>query len=142
MYGQSNYYYQQPQMRNMDFLPTQYQINTLKGRPVSSIEEVRAAQIDFDGSLFIFPDIANKCIYTKQISANGSAILNKYTLHEEVQPALPTYVTKEEFDVIISQLKTSIENKDMLINQLQSQVQQYTTQAQATATPQVDIPNF
>lgn len=142
MYGQSNYYYQQPQMRNMDFLPTQYQINILKGRPVSSIEEVRAAQIDFDGSLFIFPDIANKCIYTKQISANGSAILNKYTLHEEAQPALPTYVTKEEFDVIISQLKTSIENKDMLINQLQSQVQQYTTQAQSTATPQVDIPNF
>ena len=143
MYGQSNYYYQQPQVRNMDFLPTQYQINTLKGRPVSSIEEVRAAQIDFDGSLFIFPDIANKCIYTKQISATGSAILNKYTLYEEVQPTLPTYVTKEEFDVIISQLKTSIENKDMLINQLQSQIQQqHTTQAQVTMTPQVDIPNF
>ena len=143
MYGQSNYYYQQPQVRNMDFLPTQYQINTLKGRPVSSIEEVRAAQIDFDGSLFIFPDIANKCIYTKQISATGSAILNKYTLYEEVQPTLPTYVTKEEFDVIISQLKTSIENKDMLINQLQSQIQQqHTTQAQVTVMPQVDIPNF
>lgn len=137
MYGQSNYYYQQPQVRNMDFLPTQYQVNTLKGRPVSSIEEVRAAQIDFDGSLFIFPDIANRCIYTKQISATGSAILNKYTLHEEAQPALPTYVTKEEFDAIISQLKTSIENKDTIINQLQSQIQH-----QSTQVSQVDIPNF
>ena len=40
----------------------------LKGRPVSSIEEVRAASIDFDGSVFYFPDIANKRIYTKQIN--------------------------------------------------------------------------
>ena len=77
MYGQPNYYYQQPQQRNMDYLQQYAQVNTLKGRPVSSIEEVRAAQIDFDGSLFVFPDIANKCIYTKQISATGAAILNK-----------------------------------------------------------------
>lgn len=117
MYGQSNYYYQQPQqLRGMEYMQTQYPIiqqsNPLKGRPVSSIEEVRAAQIDFDGSLFIFPDIANKCIYTKQISATGSAILNKYALFEESQPTLPTYVTKEEFDTIIGQLKSAIENKD------------------------------
>ena len=81
MYGQPNYFYQQPQqLRGIDFMQPQYQNTGLKGRPVSSIEEVRAAQIDFDGSLFIFPDIANKCIYTKQISATGSAILNKYNL--------------------------------------------------------------
>ena len=34
-------------------------------RPVSSVEEVRAYPIDFDGSIFYFPDIANKKIYTK-----------------------------------------------------------------------------
>jgi hypothetical protein len=37
----------------------------LKGRPVTSIDEARAASIDFDGSVFYFPDVANKCIYTK-----------------------------------------------------------------------------
>jgi hypothetical protein len=37
----------------------------LKGRPVSSIEEVKASAIDFDGSVFYFPDVANKRIYTK-----------------------------------------------------------------------------
>ena len=96
MYGQPNYFYQQPQqLRGLDFMQPQYQNTGLKGRPVSSIEEVRAAQIDFDGSLFIFPDIANKCIYTKQISATGSAILNKYNLQEDTQPTFPTYVTKE-----------------------------------------------
>ena len=55
MYGQPNYFYQQPQqVRGVDFMQAQYQNTGLKGRPVSSIEEVRAAQIDFDGSLFVF----------------------------------------------------------------------------------------
>lgn len=134
MYGQPNYYYQQPQLRSLDYLQPQQQYqqtNGLKGRPVSSIEEVRAAQIDFDGSLFIFPDIANKCIYTKQISATGAAVLNKYSLQEEAQPTFPTYVTKEEFDTIISQLKSSIEDKDKLIAQLQSKIQVPETQPAA-----------
>ena len=129
MYGQPNYYFQPQQqtLRGMEYLPqNQFQnINSsgLKGRPVSSIEEVKAAQIDFDGSLFIFPDIANKCIYTKQISATGSAILNKYNLQIDMPtPAAPTYVTKEEFDSIINQLKTAIESKDNLIAQLNQQI--------------------
>ena len=129
MYGQPNYFYQQPQqLRGLDFMQPQYQNTGLKGRPVSSIEEVRAAQIDFDGSLFIFPDIANKCIYTKQISATGSAILNKYNLQEDTQPTFPTYVTKEEFDTIISQLKNAIDSKDTLIAQLTQQIQAQTEQ--------------
>jgi hypothetical protein len=42
--------------------PTMY---GLKGRPVASIEEAKASPIDFDGSIFFFPDVANKKIYTK-----------------------------------------------------------------------------
>ena len=38
----------------------------LKGRPVSNEEEANAAMIDFDGSLFVFPDKAHGKIYTKQ----------------------------------------------------------------------------
>jgi len=37
----------------------------LKGRPVSSLEEVRAAAVDFDGTISFFPDLANGKIYTK-----------------------------------------------------------------------------
>lgn len=94
--------YMQPQMQLAAQTPA------LKGRPVSSLDEVRAAQIDFDGSLFVFPDIANKCIYTKQISANGTAVLNKYNLLEEAQPSIPNYVTKEELDNVIIELKNEI----------------------------------
>ena len=47
---------------------------------VSSIEEARASLIDFDGSIFYFPDLANKRIYTKQINIDGTATLNVYEL--------------------------------------------------------------
>jgi hypothetical protein len=47
---------------------------------VSSIEEVRACPIDFDGSVFYFADMANKRIYTKQINFDGTASINIYEL--------------------------------------------------------------
>jgi hypothetical protein len=52
----------------------------LKGRPVASLDEVRATSIDFDGSIFYFPDLANKRIYTKQINVDGTSTLNMYEL--------------------------------------------------------------
>jgi hypothetical protein len=54
----------------------------LKGHPVASLEEARATSIDFDGSVFYFPDLANRRIYTKQINMDGSASLNMYELKE------------------------------------------------------------
>lgn len=106
--------YMQPQ-------PQQYNsVSCLKGRPVSSIEEVRAAQIDFDGSLFIFPDIANHRIYTKKVCMDGSAELNAYELiktpvttstNESIQ--LDNFVTKQELNEVVEQLKASlIQTKD------------------------------
>lgn len=51
-------------------------------RPVSSVEEVRASSIDFDGSIFYFPDLANKKFYTKQINLDGTASIFMYELKE------------------------------------------------------------
>lgn len=85
----------------------------LKGRPVSSIEEVKATPIDFDGSIFLFPDISNKRIYTKQVGLDGSAILQLYEL-KEVPFSDPTllapddFVTRNEFNEVISQLKQTL----------------------------------
>lgn len=76
-----------PQYNNQMMYGSQYQGNQqlqqnngnlLKGRPVTSLEEARAAQIDFDGSVFFFPDIANGKIYTKQINLDGTATLKEY----------------------------------------------------------------
>lgn len=89
--------------------PAQNMISSgLKGRPVSSIEEARAMQIDFDGSLFIFPDIANKKIYTKQIGMNGIAELNMYELKPIPSMSTGDYVTKEEFENAVAMLRAAI----------------------------------
>lgn len=106
MYNQSqqNYGYQQQPMMNRPI----YQQASIKGRPVSSIEEARASIIDFDGSVFVFPDIANKRIYTKQIGMDGSAIMNVYELKEQAPP--PSYITREEFENVVNQLRNALNN--------------------------------
>ena len=113
--------YQQTPLQNYGYYqmsrPT-YAGNTnsyigLKGRPVASLEEARASMIDFDGSIFYYPDLANKCIYTKQINADGTAQINVYTLTEipvvsEQKPSafdLKNFVTKDEFNQAITQLR-------------------------------------
>lgn len=96
---------------NPNYYQQQSAVAGLKGRPVSSLEEVRAASVDFDGSIFYFPDLANKRIYTKQIGLDGSAILNMYELKEiPVQTPIDNsnYITREEFEMAIKQLQASL----------------------------------
>lgn len=101
MYQNYNYYQnmRQPQSQPM----------SLKGRPVSSLEEARASGIDFDGSVFFFPDLANKRIYTKQINLDGTATLNMYELTQmPVAATTANYVTREEFEMALNQIKTAL----------------------------------
>lgn len=85
------------------------QLNYIKGRPVVSIDEARASQIDLDGSLYVFPDLGNKKIYTKQINMDGTATFNIFELAAPAEEAAtPTYVTRDELDAAIEQLKASL----------------------------------
>lgn len=73
----------------------------LKCRPVTSIEEARAAQIDLDGSLWVFTDIGHGKIYTKQIHNDGSSAFGVYTYTEETPVDYNSanhFVTKEEMN--------------------------------------------
>ena len=86
-------------------------------RPASSIEEVRACPIDFDGSVFYFADVANRRIYTKQINLDGTVSINLYEQKELTsadQTINSSYVTKQEFENTINQLKQMYES---LLNQ-------------------------
>ena len=97
-----NYYQPNPQMQTQQrIMPT---FPTLKGRPVSSIEEARASSVDFDGTVFYFPDLANKRIYTKHINVDGTASLLMYEL-KEIPVEQPSFVTREEFENTIGQLR-------------------------------------
>lgn len=112
-----NYY---PQTQQAQYTPqyTQRPVQPqsyLKGRLVSSIEEARATSIDFDGSVFYFPDLANRRIYTKQINLDGTATLNMYELREmpvikEEQQVFASnnFVTRDEFDQVVAQLKAML----------------------------------
>lgn len=107
-----NYYPQQNLHQQQAYARVQLPM-VLKGRPVTSIDEARAASIDFDGSVFYFPDVANKCIYTKQINADGTASLNRYELKEmpiETPMVISTdqFITREEFEQVLKQLKTTL----------------------------------
>ena len=107
-----SYYPQNPQATQMPQAQPRYQAYAgLKGRPVSSIEEARAMSIDFDGSVFYFPDLANKRIYTKQINLDGTATILMYELKE-----MPVYsetnnmnfITREEFENALRELRGAL----------------------------------
>lgn len=121
MYSNYNYYPQQPQQVTQQqpvYQPLSYLRQAppqagLKGRLVASLEEARATSIDFDGSVFYFPDLANRRIYTKQINMDGTASLCVYELREmPVQreesgfvPSVEKFVTREEFEQVLAQLQ-------------------------------------
>ena len=123
MFQNYNYYPQQIPNQQVPQQQPQYQIPgylrqappqvTLKGRLVSSLEEARATSIDFDGSVFYFPDLANKRIYTKQINMDGTASLYVYELRElpieneasSFVPSVEKFVTREEFERVLQQLQ-------------------------------------
>ena len=90
---------------------------SLKGRPVASIDEVRASMIDFDGSVFYFPNIAQKCIYTKQMNLDGTSSLQIYQLIENSNVEnnnqkidVGDFVSRETFERVVSELSAEIEN--------------------------------
>lgn len=114
-------YNQQYQQRPVQMDAPQYNmtqmvlpsVNYIKGRPVASFDEARAAQIDFDGSLHVFTDIGNKKIYTKQINLDGTAALHTYSLVEDETPQKEVeYVTKSEFNQALVQLEAMIQQKE------------------------------
>lgn len=111
MYQPNNYtFYPQTQYQSQQNIVPQTSV-VLKGRPVASLDEVRATSIDFDGSIFYFPDLANKRIYTKQINVDGTSTLNMYELKpipNQIDVQNNNYITREEFEAAITQIKNSL----------------------------------
>lgn len=137
-FGNNQSYYQ-PQRTNTIIPSSQQQQSAfigLKGRPVSSLEEARAAAIDFDGSVFFFPDLANKRIYTKQINLDGTASMNMYEYKEVPTEAFNSsnFVTRQEFDETLNDIKGAL---NMIAQQTQQQKQQPKVEEQSK--PQINF---
>ena len=116
-----------PNYTQPNYLRTAQSQNGLKGRLVSSLEEARATSIDFDGSIFYFPDLANKRIYTKQINMDGTATLNVYELKEtpimnensQMQQSMNNFITRDEFEQVIGQIQQKLPKE---VAQVQSNI--------------------
>lgn len=85
--------YQQPMPTIMPpAQPNAYQpVQQIKGRPVTSIEEARAAQVDLDGSSTYFPAPAEGKVYEKLIGMDGLPVFRVYTLQESGGQKQPVY---------------------------------------------------
>lgn len=95
----------QPMQQSFARMPVQ---PILKGRPVTSIDEVRATSVDFDGSISYFPDLANGKIYTKQINMDGTSKILMYEPVEIPQPIMKgqdDFITRDEFNAAIQSIQ-------------------------------------
>lgn len=88
---------------------SQNPVQFLKCRPVSSKEEAMASQIDLDGSLWVFTDVGNGKIYTKQINNDGTATFKAYEQTTDENTYSTEYVTKDEFNKVVQSLITAIQ---------------------------------
>lgn len=94
-YGYPSYNYN-PMQTYMPQQPTQQPMQGgLFCRPVNSIDEARQAQVQFDGSLYAFINLADGQIYTKQFNFNtGSTDFEIYTKQAPAPPVV--YATADE----------------------------------------------
>lgn len=144
MYTPTQTFYQQPSYQAsirqpQTQIPQQPPISQtvspfLKGRLVSSIEEARAQTIDFDGSVFYFPDLANHRIYTKQINLDGTSTLNMYEL-KEIPMQMPVensdFVTRQEFEQALNPIR-----------QIMAAAQTQNSQGQEQGSTQSESPQY
>lgn len=82
------------------------QTGFIRGRVVTSIDEVKGAIIDLDGGVHVFTDFGNHKIYTKQINLDGTATINTYILENPGRNPSPVY--QEDLDRVVKSLTEEI----------------------------------
>jgi len=107
--------YQQPVVQQPQAVPqVQQQPSYVRGRQVTNEEEARGAVLE-DLSLYVFPSVQNKRIYTKNIDSNGNPAFNTYIL-DESEPVVEVpkeYAEKGEVSELyerINNLQNEIKN--------------------------------
>lgn len=103
---------------------SQNPVQFLKCRPVSSKEEAMASQIDLDGSLWVFTDVGNGKIYTKQINNDGTATFKAYEQTTNENTYSTEYVTKDEFNKVVQSLVAAIQSSSSTATQKEEQKKQ------------------
>lgn len=91
-------------------------------RPVTSIEEAKAATVKWDGSPVVLIDKANKKHYEKRLNADGTATFEIYTLVENETPSISVAENQNEY---IKQLEDKISILTSQNNQILEKLESY-----------------
>lgn len=86
--------YQQPPQQMFPAQGTSY----LKGRVVTGLDEAKAAQIDLDGSSYLFPCPAEGKIYEKFTDLNGAPVFRVYQIVNPQEQKKPVYAERSSVD--------------------------------------------
>lgn len=112
----------------------------IKGRPVTNIEEARAAQIDFDGSTSYFPCPAERKIFAKGLDLNGNPVFEVYQLVTGNVQQQPAYVESSAFMALqqrVEQLEAALKGAN---NNVQpANINANNEQPQPTGTNAADV---
>lgn len=71
------------QAQQMQAQQMQQQVSPLRGRTVTCLEEVKAAQVMLDGTSAYFPSPSESRIYEKSIDLNGNPVYKIYELSKK-----------------------------------------------------------
>lgn len=71
------------QAQQMQAQQMQQQVSPLRGRTVTCMEEVKAAQVMLDGTSAYFPSPSESRIYEKSIDLNGNPVYKIYELSKK-----------------------------------------------------------
>lgn len=86
--------------------------NMVKCKMVTSLEEVKAMPIDFDGSLNVYVDVTNNKIYTKVFTVNATVDIKTYEVASMVDNNSDAkYATIDDIEAIkkeLEELKVSL----------------------------------
>ena len=119
----------QERLKNMQYRPMPPQpampMYGIKGRPVTNIEEARAAQIDFDGSMSYFPCPAERKIFAKGLDLNGNPVFEVYQLVTGNVQQQPAYVESSAFMA----LQQRVEQLEAALKGANNNVQPYAVNA-------------
>lgn len=108
---------QQQQMMQQQFPQMPQQQLGLKGRLVSSIDEVRAIPVDMDGSETYFPHPASNSIFTKSIGTDGNQVIRRYVLAQDNNDNKDVSVVMQE---TIDDLKQRVASLEEMLDSMTS----------------------
>lgn len=109
----ANVYQQRLQQMQAPYQQQQYGMpqQGIKGRIVTGMEEARAAQIDLDGSVSVFPSPSEHRIYTKTIDINGNPVFEVYQKTTMQEAKTPAYADSG----VVAALQQRVEQLEMMI---------------------------